>query len=285
MPNCLRRLLPRRAGLLATLVAGLLVPAISAASAQAATLPTLTLTLSSSSVTVSGATQSGAVSIVAIASGVKEASAIVIQLKPGVTPAELYAFIGSKASNDPNNVGRYGSIVFNTEAAAGKGSEAQVNLQPGQYVAMSAVGESPPTAHTSFTVTPAAAPAAVPVPAATIRTVDFAFKGPRTLHDGELVRFENEGFVVHMDLAFPVRSRKAARKVAKALLTGKKEKQAFKLVAGPPVDFSGPLSSGAFQQETITAKPGWYVQVCFMDTQDGRSHTLLGMERIIKIAK
>jgi hypothetical protein len=27
------------------------------------------------------------------------------------------------------------------------------------------------------------------------------------------------------------------------------------------------------------------VQACFMDTQDGRSHTLLGMERIIQIVK
>ena len=41
----------------------------------------------------------------------------------------------------------------------------------------------------------------------------------------------------------------------------------------------------AFQQETISAKPGWYVQACFMETQDGRSHTLLGMERIFKITK
>ena len=58
-----------------------------------------------------------------------------------------------------------------------------------------------------------------------------------------------------------------------------------RIVSGQPVDFHGPLSQGAFQQEVITAKPGWYVQVCFMDTQDGREHTLLGMERIIKITR
>jgi len=45
------------------------------------------------------------------------------------------------------------------------------------------------------------------------------------------------------------------------------------------------VSHEAFQQETITAKPGWYVQACFMETQDGRDHTRLGMERIIKITK
>jgi hypothetical protein len=41
--------------------------------------------------------------------------------------------------------------------------------------------------------------------------------------------------------------------------------------------FAGPLSHEAFQQETITAKPGVYVEVCFMDTQDGCSHSQLGM--------
>ena len=45
------------------------------------------------------------------------------------------------------------------------------------------------------------------------------------------------------------------------------------------------MSNEAFQQETITAKPGWYVQACFMETQDKRDHTRLGMERIIRITK
>ena len=81
-----------------------------------------------------------------------------------------------------------------------------------------------------------------------------------------------------------MKSKKAARQVVKGLFTGH-EKGLEKLVAGPPASFAGPLSSGAFQQETITAKPGWYVQVCFMPTQDGRPHTRLGMERIIKIVK
>jgi hypothetical protein len=99
-----------------------------------------------------------------------------------------------------------------------------------------------------------------------------------------LVRFENEGYLVHMDIAFPVKSKAVAQKAVKLLLAGK-EKQLEKLIAGPPVGFAGPVSTGSFQQETITAKPGWYVQACFMETQDGRDHTLLGMERIIKIAK
>ena len=112
----------------------------------------------------------------------------------------------------------------------------------------------------------------------------FGFDGPSTPHDGELVRFENEGLLVHMDVAAPVKNMKAARQVVKDLLAGK-EKAVGKLISGPPAGFAGPVSHEAFQQETITAKPGIYVEVCFMDTQDGRSHSQLGMERIIKIVK
>jgi len=98
------------------------------------------------------------------------------------------------------------------------------------------------------------------------------------------VRFENEGYLVHMDIAFPTKGKKAAAKVLAGFATGH-EKGVQKLLTGPPPGFVGPVSSGAYQQETITAKPGYYVQVCFMPTQDGRPHTLLGMERIIRIVK
>jgi hypothetical protein len=56
------------------------------------------------------------------------------------------------------------------------------------------------------------------------------------------------------------------------------------LVGNGPT-FAGPLSSGAFQQEVITARPGLYIQVCFMNTQDGREHTQLGMARMFRIVK
>jgi len=35
----------------------------------------------------------------------------------------------------------------------------------------------------------------------------------------------------------------------------------------------------------VTQKPGYWVIACFMDTQDGREHTTLGMEKIIQILK
>ena len=138
--------------------------------------------------------------------------------------------------------------------------------------------------HASFAVAAASSPVSLPAPQATIRSIEFGFRGPTTLRDGELERFENEGFLVHMNFAFPVKNVKAAKQAVKLLLAGK-EKPLHKLVTGAPVGFAGPLSSGSYQQETIHAKPGVYVEVCFMETQDGRDHTRLGMERIIKIAK
>jgi hypothetical protein len=275
-----------RVPLKATLFVALLASGmlLAASSAQAATLPTLTLALTKSSITVGGTTQSGAVNVVSTATGVKEANAILLLLKPGVTVAEVEAVMKAGAGKDPNKVNKYGSIVFDAEASPGKSNEAQTELVPGQYVALGAAGEGGPSLKEAFTVTASPSPATLPTPQATVRSIEFGFRGPSTLHDGELVRFENEGFLVHMDVAFPAKSLKAAKQIVKALLTGK-EKGIEKLVVGAPFSFAGPLSHEAFQQETITAKPGVYVQACFMETQDGRVHTRLGMERIIRIVK
>jgi hypothetical protein len=268
-------------GLAVTLLAGLLM----AGSSQAASLPTLTIAVTPSSATVGGALESGAVNIAASDTGVKEGSVIVFRLGKGVTLAEVETFAASKKSvHDPNNSSPFGSIVWDAEVNPGKPVEAATVLQPGQYVVLVGEAEKPVVLRTHFVVAAAKAPAALPAPAATEKTIDFGFKGPSTLHDGELVAFENEGWLVHMDFAFPVKSMRAARTVVSALLSGR-EKGLQKLIAGPPVGFAGPLSHGGMQEETISAKPGIYVQVCFMATQDGRVHTRLGMERIITIKK
>ncbi len=280
-----RRAPHKRAAVLATgtllIAAGSL---IAVGSAQAAPLPTLTLTVTKTSIAVGGSTQSGAVNVVSTAgAGVKESNAILFLLKPGATVAEVEGALKGGAGKDPNKATKYGTIVFDAEASSGGTNEAQTYLQPGNYVALGSTGEGGPKLKEAFTVTAAASPAALPTPEATIRSIEFGFRGPSTLHDGELVRFENEGYLVHMDIVFPVKNHSAAKTVVKDLLAGK-EKGIEKLITGPPFG-AGPLSHEAFQQTTITAKPGWYVQACFMETQDGRDHTRLGMERIIKIVK
>ena len=289
MPYRSRRDTPLRGALIVSLLAAtsLLASAgglLAVSNAQASPLPTVTLSLTKSSITVGGTLQSGGVNVVSTATGTKEASAILFLLKPGATFDGVEAAIKA-AHGDINVTSRYGSIVFDAEVTPGKTKETQIYLQPGQYVAVIPGGEGKGSkAHANFTVTAAASPAALPTPQATVRSIEFGFRGPSVLHDGELVRFENEGFLVHMDVAFPVKSKSAAKKVVRDLLTGK-EKGIEKLAAGEPIEFAGPVGSGAYQQETITAKPGWYVQACFMETQDKRVHTRLGMERIIKIVK
>jgi hypothetical protein len=251
------------------------------ASAAQAALPTVSVAVTSSSITVGGTLESGGVNVVSTATGVKEANVSLALLKPGVSPAELYAYLEAKHKQDINQSSKFGSLVFSMEAEPGHSSEAQMTLVPGQYVALASLGEGPPKLHTSFTVVAAKAPAALPAPQATLRAIDFAFTGPTVLHKGELVGVENEGWTVHMDLAVKVKNLKAAKQLVKLLLAGN-DKQAFKLVMGG-LTLSGPVSHGAYQQLTVTAKPGVYVQVCFMNTQDEREHTRLGMERIIKV--
>jgi hypothetical protein len=205
-------------------------------------------------------------------------------LKPGVTVAEAESFAKSKKVEDPNTVNEIGSIVLDAEANPGATNETQTELKAGQYLLLTGVGEGSPTIKSHFTVVASKALVALPAPGATMRSIEFNFRGPSVLHVGELVRFENEGFLVHMQIAFPVKDVKSARNAVKFLREGK-ERPVHKLVVGPPAIFAGPLSHGAFQQETITARPGVYVLVCFMETQDKRDHTRLGMERIIRIAK
>jgi hypothetical protein len=259
---------------------------IAVGSAQASTLPTVSIAITPSSATVSGPLESGGVNVAVTDTGVKEGAVVVALLKPGVSVAEAEAFQKEKkAKGDLNNVSKLASIAFDVEANPGPKNEIQTKLEPGQYIVLVAQGEKGQAKLlANFKVTAAKAPATLPTPQATIRTIEFGFRGPSTLHDGELVGFENEGFLVHMDIAIPVKNMSGAKKLVKDLLTGK-EKGIEKLFAGAPVTFAGPVSSGAYQQETITAKPGIYVQACFMNTQDGREHTRLGMERIIKITK
>jgi hypothetical protein len=243
------------------------------------TLPTITLAMNGSTIVVGGTPQSGAVDVVSTVTTEKEGNPVLFLLKPGISVEEAYAALS--ATKDPNALGRYGTIVFDSEVPAGT-SEAQTTLAPGQYIALDSGREGPAKRpNTSFIVPAAAAPATLPTPAATIRAIDFGFRGPSTLHDGELVRFENEGFLVHMDVALMVKNEKTAKQLVKLLLAGR-EKAASKLAIGA-LSFAGPLSTGAYQQETVTAKPGIYVEACFMATQDGRGHTQLGMERIIHI--
>ena len=77
----------------------------------------------------------------------------------------------------------------------------------------------------------------------------------------------------------------ATGKAAMALLRQGKDGQAQRLASGPFVSLLGPSSPGALQQEVLHAKPGYYIEACFMDTNDRREHTRLGMMRLVRVIK
>jgi len=257
--------------------------AAAAGSAVKPTLPTLTLALNGHSVTVAGSLESGAMSVVSTVS-VRHSEPTLIRLNPGVPFAAFAQASAAIAGHqgDLNYVDPYGSIVFDVSADKGT-TGAQTALQPGNYIAVDLSSASPNPPHAAFTISQAAHPAALPKPDATIDAIDFGFRGPGTLHDGELVRFENAGFLVHQIQGIGVKNTKTARHLTALLLAGN-DNEAQKVGISAP-EFAGPLSPGGAQQELINERPGVYLLVCIMRTQDGREHTQLGMERTIQITK
>ena len=255
-------------------------PAQAAKPAQAAraALPTIRVAMTGKKITVSGALRSGGVQIVSTVTHARQGEPIFVRLDPGVTFAQFLAVL-PKAAADPNNVDGIASIVTDTDVSRGVTNRIQANLKPGNYVALDVSGNGRPPL-VPFTIAKAAHPAKLPRPAATIAAIEFGFRGPGTLHKGDLVRFANHGFLVHMIVFATASSHRNARKVARLLKEGKPGK-AFRHSTGGGT-FVGPVSHGAYQQLVVRHR-GWYVLACFMETQDGRDHTRLGMERVIHV--
>jgi hypothetical protein len=273
----------RAAAILAAGASILAIGATSATSAISSGLPTLRLALNGRSIVVSGPLQSGAVNVVATAS-VKHTEPVLIRLHPGL-PFSVFAQAGAAINahhGDLNYLDPYGSIVFDVSADKGVTS-AQTMLEPGNYLAIDLSASNPDPPHTAFVIAPASHPASLPRPGATITAIDFAFHGPSKLHDGELVRFRNEGFLVHPIQGIGVKNAKTARRLT-ALLRAANDQEAPKLGISFP-EFAGPLSPGGVQQELINERPGIYVLASILRTQDGREQTQLDMERTIQIVR
>ena len=271
------------AGIAAALCAAGVASALAFGAGKATpTLPTVTVSMDGKSITVGGTLQSGAVDVQSTATGKVSGSPVFVRLQPGATADQLLAFLKSPQANDPNNLTGIGTIVADLEGGPGT-AEFQTILQPGDYVAFDASADKPTQwPSTTFTVTQAATPAQLPPAAQSQTAIEFGFRGPATLHDGQVIRLANAGWVVHMIDAFGVKSPAVGRKVIGLLKAGK-DNQAGKLANHSFVSLLGPASHGATQQFVLHAAPGWYVEACFMDTQDGREHTQLGMERLIHV--
>ena len=251
-------------------------------------LPVLSLTMNGTSITVGGTDKSGAVRVVSTVTDKAEAQngaePTLARLDPGVTYAQflqVFAKLASSPNADPNNLYGVAQIVFSTQANLGT-SSAMLNLTAGNYVAVD-LGASGVPPHTAFTVWPDPAPAPLPAAGATISSREFGFTGPARISDGEIVRWANAGFLVHMIVGIEAPNLAAARKISALLKAG--DDNAAQALATGFFGWDGQLSHGQSFETVVSQRPGYWVIACFMDTQDGREHTTLGMERIIQIVK
>ena len=255
--------------------------ALGATGTKTGGLPTIDVTMDGSSINVSGNLESGAVNIHATSTGTTPGQPLFVRLNPGVSADDLIAFLGTKKAANPDNVVPYGSIVLDPGPST---QDFQTVLQPGDYVGFDSAANNPTQwPHMTFTIEEASSPQKLPAAQQWQKAAEFRFYGPKTLHNGEAIRTSNAGFLVHMLIGFQVKNEAVGRHVVKLLRAGK-DQQAQKAAGGQGFFMAfGPVSHGAIQQYTFNAKPGWYVEACFMDTQDGREHTQLGMERLVHV--
>jgi hypothetical protein len=136
---------------------------------------------------------------------------------------------------------------------------------------------------TVFTVSKSAHPAPLPKPGATIASREFGFIGASKIRDGEMVRWQNIGFLTHMIVGAQASSLANAQKLAALVKAG--NDNAAQALAINFYSWDNVLSHGQYFQTVISQPAGFWVIACFMDTQDGREHTTLGMEKVIQIVK
>jgi hypothetical protein len=266
---------------------GLALASSPAAASSPKPLPVLTLKMNGKSIKVGGSPVSGAVDVRSTVSGEKAGEPLLVRLNQGVTYAQFFKVLKG-AQHDPNAVQLVGSIVFDADAAPGTSNVQTVlptsaGASKTKYAALDITGKTPRVA--VFTVSKATSPAKLPKAAATTKAIEFGFRGSSTLKNGTMVRGINQGWLVHMNDFQGVKSAKAGRKVVKLLRAGKPFKQIGPYLTHSRFSVFEPVSHGAIQQSILHTKPGYYVEVCFMATQDGRVHTQLGMERLVKVVK
>ena len=267
------------AGAAAAIGAFALVGGASAASS----LPTMNVALAGTKgIVVTGSEVSGAVQITSTITGAPGGSFALVRLNPNEPPTTAIAqgFGAVQSHNgDENALTATGDALVVSADAPGT---VQTVLTPGTWVALNTSGMGQP-AFAVFNVARSALPAPLPAAAATERSIEFGFHGPSVLHNGTMVRAVNGGFLVHMIDLLGVKNKADGLKAMKGLKAGKGRSFFRPLSTGVFIDLLDPASPGALQQQVLHAKPGYYVESCFMNTQDGREHTQLGMERLVRV--
>src|ERR1700761_1934261 len=196
-----------------------------AGGASAAPLPTFNIALNGvNGISVSGSEVTGAVTIVSTFSGkapkgpnANTPAWGIVRLDDGVTLQQAVAAV-TKARGDLNALDGLATLFA---SAGAPGTVETAFAEPGDYVALNETGNGQPGV-AQFVVTASASPATLPTPQATETSIEFGFRGPTTLHDGELVRFQNGGYLVHMDIAAGAKNKATGKKLVAALRANSK---------------------------------------------------------------
>lgn len=255
----------------------LMLLVLSAAFATAQTsVPTVAVSAGPSSITLtpSGSIAPGPTRFSITRTGRRDVDFTLVTLRAGVSPGELrtaltrneeaaLALVFIEADKSLSGPVTTGSVTVRLRANV-------------TYVAVTTSGRR--FGLTTFTTTGTPNGASRPAADATIRMVDYGFRGPGTLPRNGTIRVANRGSAFHFAIAFPLRPSASARQVGTALRSDD-NKALDRLVAGPPTDVQGLISPGSTNDNPVRfARPGRVVMVCFFG-----EHYKLGMYRVFRV--
>lgn len=252
------------------------VACLVAAAAAQAPVPTVAVSAGGSAVTIqpSGPIPAGPTRFAFSRSGRGDVEGVIATLRAGVSVDELRATL----SRSPDAAL---ALVF-LEAGvslsdATPNRAVTVTLRPNvTYVAISIRGRS--IAIAELATTGAANGAATPPAGATVRMVDYGFRGAATLPRNGSIRVANQGAALHFALAFPLRPAARARQV-RAAFRGGSERAFGRIVGGAPVMVQNLISPGSVNTNPVRfQRRGRYALVCFFG-----EHNRLGMYRVVRV--
>lgn len=270
----------RRTVVVCVAVLALVAVAASIVQAQGAP-PTVTITANPRSLALRGAEaiQAGPTRFDVRRSNRRDHDVAIAALRPGRTVAEFERVL--RRVRNPDVLFELVTVDGGVGLLATRSRGAVTfALKPNtSYVVIDTASENPRRwPLTSFTVGAATGTAVAPRPDATVRMVDFRFRGASTLPRSGTVQFQNRGRAPHFAIAFPLR-RGADSDGAERAIRRNQESRFNRFVAGPPSEPQTLVTTRATNDNELRFdRPGRYLLVCFFN-----GHNQRGMYKTVRV--
>jgi hypothetical protein len=162
-----------------------------------------------------------------------------------------------------------------------------VNLEKDTTYAMLQVTADDPKkwVYSVFQVGAETSTAVAPEPDATVRFVDFGFRGSSTLPRKGIVRFENRGKAPHFTVAFPLRKGADPKAAVRAIKKNQEKRFTRRMAGGEPSEPQGLITGGSVNDVEVSfPKRGNYVLACFFSAGPrAKPHSARGMVRAVTV--